>query len=792
MINKKNIIIAAVLAGLMTSIPTAEANSSNNLLKMDVNRSSVSNSVDVTFYTTGESQNTVVTRKAPNRYVVLLPNISGSSSIVPSLGGVKDLITDVQVKNVDDGIGGYTKITFGTTKPVNIRTYMKKTAPLTQAQKDYKNLIAQNNKPVATHAKAENSHTTTASKVQSTASKSVATVKHTTTVKPVATTKVTKPQAAKSVQAPEKKVNNTVTKNNNVSKVSLVAFNPPKAKNVTPIETKKVTQPKQVQQPKSTVEQSKVHHSTNVTEDNYIPKMKFDANGKRQIDLEPRVNHKIVEETSTPKVKSNSIFDIPQDSKTNTQKSKEKVQKTTSVAPVTKASKTEKSHHFPVWLVVLGSGALAMVVVFLVFDAVSHASEKDSDRLKSFFNISSKNQARRRKREYQDIIDNEELNWQEKYKLYTEKDKEHSSTDKSESISYVTDMSATKKAVVTHENTTTASFTSDRRNLRNSKLADSLNSRIDEMQKNVIQDKKVSESVSTKDFKVIADSIKNIPNNHKETLKENLRSKISQMEHAFNQTTSLIEPPEEVSHDVQSEDNAIIRHFSDIKLKSFAKGLTLKETHRTLAEENKKVSKDKNYKESRFVKLKNSPLSMSRRKAVNGVSNIMPSLNKVLMNNGEMEMDNQNYELSSLDEYLTLLDSEEEKRVQPTVASVLSQVRPSEAMSRSGITNPISRASNPMNKQNENTSSRYMNGLIVKSGYNIDSEKGFYLVNLDGVSAIVGRVKDDIFILKKFDHVVDKQLQVRQDYGSVYIVKVGSYKCLVDVAKNKMGTLIEI
>lgn len=212
MINKKNIIIAAVLAGLMTSIPTAEANSSNNLLKMDVNRSSVSNSVDVTFYTTGESQNTVVTRKAPNRYVVLLPNISGSSSIVPSLGGVKDLITDVQVKNVDDGIGGYTKITFGTTKPVNIRTYMKKTAPLTQAQKDYKNLIAQNNKPVATHAKAEISHTTTASKVQSTVSKSVATVKHTTTVKPIATTKVTKPQAAKSVQAPEKKVNNTVTK----------------------------------------------------------------------------------------------------------------------------------------------------------------------------------------------------------------------------------------------------------------------------------------------------------------------------------------------------------------------------------------------------------------------------------------------------------------------------------------------------------------------------------------------------------------------------------------------------
>ena len=459
MINKKNIIIAAVLAGLMTSIPTVEANSSNNLLKMDVNRASVSNSVDVTFYTTGESQNTVVTRKAPNRYVVLLPNISGSSSIVPSLGGVKDLITDIQVKNVDDGIGGYTKVTFGTTKPVNIRTYMKKTAPLTQAQKDYKNLIAQNNKPVVTHTKAETSHTTTAPKVQSTVSKAVATVKPMTPAKSVATKPQTtvKPQAAiktvqakpqaKPVQSGEKKVSNTVAKSNNASKVSLVAFNPPKAKNVVPIETKKVVQSKQVQQSKSTVEQPKVHHSANVTEDNYVPKMKFDAKGKRQIDLEPRVNHKIIEEIPAQKVKSNSIFDIPQDSNANAQKPEEKVQKTTPTTTTkTQSTKTEKSHHLPMWLVVLGSGAIALVVVFLVFDAVSHASEKDSDRLKSFFNISSKNQVNRRKREYQDIIDNEELNWQEKYKLCTEKDKEHSSKDKSENISYVTDVSNEKSS----------------------------------------------------------------------------------------------------------------------------------------------------------------------------------------------------------------------------------------------------------------------------------------------------------------------------------------------------------
>ena len=122
-----------------------------------------------------------------------------------------------------------------------------------------------------------------------------------------------------------------------------------------------------------------------------------------------------------------------------------------------------------------------------------------------------------------------------------------------------------------------------------------------------------------------------------------------------------------------------------------------------------------------------------------------------------MDKQNENYLLSSLDEYMSILDSEEEKRTltmqKDTVAETLSQVRPSETMSRSGITNPISRASNPMNRQ-KNEPTHYMNGLIVKSGYNIDAEKGFYVVNLDGVSALVGRIKDDIFILKKFDYIV--------------------------------------
>ena len=149
------------------------------------------------------------------------------------------------------------------------------------------------------------------------------------------------------------------------------------------------------------------------------------------------------------------------------------------------------------------------------------------------------------------------------------------------------------------------------------------------------------------------------------------------------------------------------------------------------------------------------------------------------------------YLLSSLDEYLSILDGEQGSSATMTKSSVadsLAQIKSSSvAMSRSGVTNPISKASNT-----GKAPASPMNGLIVKSGYNIDAEKGIYLVNLGGVSALIGRIDESIFVLKKFDSVVEGPLQVRQDDANVYIVKAGRYKCLVDVSKDSMGTLIEI
>jgi hypothetical protein len=289
----------------------------------------------------------------------------------------------------------------------------------------------------------------------------------------------------------------------------------------------------------------------------------------------------------------------------------------------------------------------------------------------------------------------------------------------------------------------------------------------------------------------LAQTIKKPEKSHNEVVREKLQAKISQMEHSLAQTPTLKEPVE-YSNEVRSEDKAIMNKISDVKLKSFAKPKTLKQTQRPLSNsEDVNIHQKEEYKEGQFVKLSDTPLSVSRRSSAStqmSSPDMIGTANKYLTNNGEMKMsnENENYLVSSLGEYMSILDAEEERKSKMTLTEALSQVRPEpDVTSKSGITNPISRS-------DERPLRALHGGLVVKSGYNIDSERGIYLVNVDGVSALIGRIKGNTFMLKKFDKVIDKQLQVRPENDHVYIVKAGSYKCLVDVASDRMGTLIEI
>jgi hypothetical protein len=747
--NKRNIIIAAIVATLSISFNPAVADSLSNLLQMDVKKSSATDTVDVTFYTTGEASNSVVTRKANNKYVVLLPNTSSTASVAPSIGGVKDLITDVEVKHVNDGIGGYTKVTFGTTKPINIKTHMKKTNPLTQAQKDSQAIIAKNNTAATKPATTEQPKTQTVAKETSKPAANTTQTKPTTQ----ATTQNTSTPKVTPVSVPKAPVETTKAKQETV-KPKVEQKVQPKAT------TQPKVQPKTEAKPQPKVEKPKQVATTPSSSNSYTPKMKFDKNGKRMIDLEPRISHEIVvQKPVVPPVKIDPIF-TENVQPTQIDALTPAVDETAIDAPI---STTEKStNHMPLWILFAGGATVLLGILYLMYDAMKHANDKDQSRLESFFKLSSQSAAKRRRREYYDIANNKELNWQEKYKLFVEKEERRKPKKDESAMSYITDMSGLKKAIV-------------------------------EPEVQVVE-QPIQEVAPEPKFELKPQPI---VKSREELVKEKLQAKISQMEHSLAQTPTVKEP-EEVSYDVKSEDNAITNKVSEIKLKSFSKPVSLKQTQRSLLESEKKVSRNKSYKEGRFVKLSNSPLSVTRRnsEASNlSISDLLTTGSKYLTNNGEMKMskENENYLVSSLNEYISLLDSEGTATMtRSSVADTLSQVKSSsaQAMSRSGVSNPISRGSNPMMKNA--SPATYMNGLIVKSGYNIDSEKGFYVVNIDGVSALVGRIKDNIFVLKKFDQVVDKPIQVRQDHGSVYIVRVGGFKCLVDVSKDKMGTLIEI
>ena len=675
MINKKNIITTAVILGLFTTSSYVKADDSNNLLKMDVKRASTSDAVDVTFYTTEGSYNSVVTRKSDNRYVVLLPNTASSSSIVPSLGGVKDLISDVNVKNVDDGIGGYTKVTFTTTKPVKIQTYTKKTAPLTKAQEDYKNLIAKHEAtPVAQNT--AKPAASSAPVVKSTASNTAA-----KTAKPVE--KVSKPAETKK----------TVPANSTVAKQ---------------IPAKTTPAPKAVS---SKPEKAVVPAAASVVVNK--PKVNVPSENSENVLNSNEVNNKPTEQLKT---ENTNVSEEPIDtSKQNT---------VASSAKENNVSANNKSKVSKLFLI----GLLSAIGLFLLgglFNLISGIYGRKTRGYNGIADFGENSEDVNNSEEYEDIMNDESLNWQEKYKRYTETDKKLNHSEESGDLSYVTDIANEKTAIVTP----------------------------------ISKEENNTEKSSSVIPFLAGDG-------------KRFNANISQLEHSYVNTPNLIHADVK-SNKLHSEDEKITSDMSKVKLKAFAKPKSLREASRAILSSHESLMVTNPAKEGNYVKLKNSPLSVSKRASANsisGMTDVIKSKNNKAVN---MNSKSEKYSTTSLGEYLSKLDNDPLEKISNSFSS--------------GVTNPVSHVNDIVKP--DYTS---MSGMKILSGYDIDSERGFYLIDEGSNTALISKNKNNISIIKRFNSKMYKQLQVRLDYGSVYIVRVGSYKCLVDSADEKMGALLEI
>lgn len=633
-VKKSNIISIAIILGL-SFVPVTFADSANNLVQLDLKRAS-NDAVNVTLFTTNNyNDNVMVRKKSDNKYVILIPKVQSSGFSASNLSGVRDLVSNVDVKTVNDTSGGYTKVTLITTKPLDIKTSSRKSAPVTQEKKDYQTLIAQANA-----------------------------VKN----------NVTKHDAPPKLR--EQKTEITVNK-------------APADKKIKQAEPKKV----ETQKPNIKLEKVDAEKLQRQTRKEHLAELVQEVKDEKIAQNVPDV---VPEVTESATVDANNVQDI---SKIHQE------QKVSIISKIkNKASKMPKKVKYAMF------GILGL---FVLSKMLKRLANSYSPQTQAYGANSAQADTNIDYDRVNNIIDNSELSWRDKYKMYLD-----------------------KSAIPVSRGENKGNYTFIK------------TPNIQQNKKQVGQDKK-----------------------RRQEKVERLERLVTPVNH---ETFNDIEP--EI---VESEDEVISKA---IKLKAFEKrAKSLKMTSRDKSRF-RKYEVEIPLHEQKNIELGDSMLHTNPR-SLEGANLKITDVDK-----NRIKYEPKEYVMSSVDEYFSILDKEQQEQAQQAQQPL--QPLPQPKIETTPMAKPV--ASNPIARQKSESKSSYLKGLIVKSGFNIDDNKGFYLVSQDGQNALVGKVKDEVFVLKKFDKNVTTPIQVRHDNANVYMVKAGEFKSLVEVNDDKMGVLIEL
>lgn len=673
-VKKSNIFgIALLLTLAFTSVSGTFANGGNNLVQLDLKKTS-NNTVDVTLFTTNNyNDNVMVRKKSDNKYVILIPKVQSSGFSNSSLSGVKDLVSNIDVKTVNDTSGGYTKVTLITTKPLDIKTRTQKSGPVTEEQKEYRTLIAEANAVKNKIGKQE------PPKPQKTE---------------VTVNKAKTPAAAPAKETPKKEIVKQETKvqENKVQDVKQPA------KQTAP-QAVKSNEIKQEAKPQVTEEkQSRKAHLAEL--------------------IEEVKQEKLIEQTVS-KVPQSALEDLPQTDKKASILSTVMHKSKTAANIVINKLKTKLPVNTPTAVVIL----IPVLGLIMLAKLIKASLRKSAELKESFIDHLASRPPILNTVKYNNIVNDEELSWQEKYQRYLDESARPVSRGKNKG-SYTFIKTPAEPQEITQK-------------------------------------------------------------------RDELEKLVAEMPYTQEVSPEITE--------VQNEEDAIQK---TIKFKAFEnEKASLKITNRARMKNRK--SRFKKYevelplKEQKNVELGTSMLHSNPRHLKNANLDIAD----VDKRGSGMKFKVQDYIMSSVDEFFSIIDKEQPAVNNATspIASNSSKFKPSINVEKSEnapklnqqFSNPM-KQTNPISKLRNETKDSYLNGLIIKSGFNIDDNKGFYVVNLEGNSALVGRINDEIFVLKKFDRNVEKPIQVRHDNANVYMVKAGGFKSLVEVNEDKMGVLIEL
>lgn len=664
-VNKSNTIGIALLLALAIAPVASVAAGGNDLVQLDLKKASP-NSVNVTLFTSnGYNDNVMVRKKSDNKYVILVPKVQSSGYSASNLNGVRDLVSNVDVKTVNDTNGGYTKVTLITTKPLDIKTSTQKSAPVTEEQKEYKTLIAQAN-AVKNNIGRQEPPQHRVQKTEVTVNKA--------------------PSQPQKAQVQNKKVqNNSITTlKQEVIKQKAQAPN---------IKLTEVKPEKNVAKDRQIRREQLSNWISEVKQEKQVKEAPIQA---PQADISSNVPATPVEMASNVK----EISEMPQP----------EVQKV-SILHKIKNKIANGTHRIPKPVKYTLCSILGLVLLSKLFKNL----RREIKAVRNTYNDMLEKQRYEQELEASNkLIDENGISWQERYQRYLDKSA-----------------------------------------------------------------KPVPRANKKGNYAFIKNPAEPV---------RKLNKKRQDLERMV-QDIAIARQPEIEPEIVESEDNSIAK---TIKFKAFDRHASLDMSSRDKIKSRfKKYENELPLHEQKTIELGKSALHSNRRRLKDANLDVA-DVDKT----PRIKYKPQEYIMSSTDELFSILDREEAER-QAKLDMAKAELAKNEPMiaAPTQAQNDVkrhSRQTNPIAQTRKETKDSYLNGLIVKSGYNIDQNKGFYIVNLDGKSALIGKVNDEVFVLKKFDKNVTNPIQVRHDNANVYMVKAGDFKSLVEVNSDKMGVLIEL
>ncbi len=756
--NSEKFGLSLLLAFCLATITLPEAMANNTLNQVDISKNS-SNGLDFTLYTSSPyADNVVVTKKSDNKYVILMPNVNGTSGAKPDLSSVRDIVTDVDVRAINDGGSGYTKLTITTNGPVDIKTNTAKSSPITPEQREYRALIAQQK----TNTTQQPQPTTTQAPKASTSFK-LPEIQPTNTPSDIATAKTLTPLALKPLeQQPtnikpvvlpqpakaEKPAVAKVSKNTEPQKVQRKVETKTKVKEVS---AKKVEQPKaQAPQPKPVAQPAPKPVETITPQ--AIPATETTATAQAKQD----VLHELLQEKST--ISGMDFLSI--------------------FATIKSKLEGRIPDDMPLTIALIIVPILCVIALFNLI----RSSLQNSQMLKrSFFDNLTKSKQQQPVANYDNIINNENLSWQEKYQQYV--DATGQTQQKSENNAQYTVFAQQQRVEDADED-----------------------SDADAQDENIVEELETSETVSKPN--IFKSNVRPAMSRFMTFTEDEIQQNAQKFEKLLKESPSLaktdieedIEEMESQNFTQEVVDEGTSIHNEVVKstrLKAFAQKPVLEETHRNKKIKHRRVQielpnpQEIPHKNLGYSQLHTNPRSF--KDANLSVSDLITKSGKFLNIAPETKAPQTEYETISVDEYLNMMSEDNSKSkvtssLSDVVANSFANIKPKQV----ALPKVPQGISNPIEAHRKETKEDYLSGLIVKSGYNIDTERGFYLVSLEGKSAIVGRINQEVFVLKKFDRSINKPLQVRMDNPNVYMVKADNYKSLIEVQKDNMGVLIEL